>query len=147
MGIFDGGTGQAVPGGSIAKPLMLALGALFVGHMLSGGSQSSASDASDASDAGQSGGGLSGLLNKLSNAGHGDKVSSWVGNGPNQPIEPNQLGQALGPQTVSDLAQKSGMSEPDLLSQLSQALPGVVDKLTANGQIPSEQDIAKLLQG
>ena len=114
MGLFDGtGTGQATPGGGLAKPLILALGALFVGHMLSGGdSSASSSDTSDAPDASQ-GGGLSGLLNKLSNAGHGDKVSSWVGNGPNTPIDPTHLGQALGPQTVSNLAQKSGLAEPD----------------------------------
>ncbi|PYE90591.1 YidB family protein [Phyllobacterium leguminum] len=145
MGLFDGASGQAVPGGGLAKPLILALGALFVGHMLSGGSSASSSDTSDGQAAG-SGGGLSGLLNKLSNAGHGDAVSSWVGNGPNAPIDPSHLGQALGPQTVSDLAQKSGLSEPDLLTQLSQALPGVVDKLTQNGQIPSEQDVAKMFQ-
>jgi len=144
MGIFDNASGQAVPGGSVAKPLMIALGALLVGKMLSGGSQSSASSSAPAS--GQ-GGGLGGLLDKLSNAGHGDKVSSWVGSGPNQPIQPSQLGAALGPQTVSSLAQQSGLNEQDLLSQLSQALPGVVDKLTANGQVPSQQDISKLFQG
>ncbi|GAB1581275.1 MULTISPECIES: YidB family protein [Phyllobacteriaceae] len=147
MGIFDNASGQAVPGGSVAKPLMIALGALLVGKMLSGGSQSSASSSSSTAQASGEGGGLSGLLDKLSNAGHGDKVSSWVSNGPNTPIQPSQLGTALGPQTVSSLAQQSGLNEQDLLSQLSQALPGVVDKLTANGQVPSQQDIAKLFQG
>ncbi|GGB08031.1 hypothetical protein GCM10011491_40120 [Brucella endophytica] len=141
MGLFDDASGQAVPGGGLAKPLMLALGALFVGKMLSGGSSQGAVQDTSA----PSGGGLSGLLDKLSNAGHSDKVSSWVGNGPNQPIEPTQLGQALGPQTVSNLAQQSGLSEDDVLSQLSQNLPGIIDKLTANGQVPSEQDLAKLL--
>jgi hypothetical protein len=29
----------------------------------------------------------------------------------------------------------------DLLSQLSQVLPGVVDKLTPQGQLPSDQDM------
>ena len=33
MGIFD----DAVPGGNVAKPLMIALGALLVGKMMSGG--------------------------------------------------------------------------------------------------------------
>ncbi|RCS23389.1 DUF937 domain-containing protein [Phyllobacterium salinisoli] len=146
MGILDDASGQAVPGGSIAKPLMIALGALLVGKMLSGGSSPSAAPASapGAQDASQ--GGLGGLLDKLSSAGHSDKVSSWVGQGPNTPIQPSQLGSALGPQTVSDLAQKTGMAEPDLLSQLSQALPGVVDKLTANGQMPSAQDLSKMFR-
>ncbi|KXF78385.1 hypothetical protein ATN84_00845 [Paramesorhizobium deserti] len=147
MGMFDNASGQAVPGGSLAKPLMIALGALMVGKMLSGGSQSSASPAASGAQDSSQGGGLGGLLDKLSNAGHSDKVSSWVGNGPNAPIQPSQLGTALGPQTVSSLAQQSGLNEQDLLSQLSQALPGVVDKLTANGQVPSQQDISKLFQG
>ena len=35
MGLFD----DAVPGGNIGKPLMIALGALLVGKMLSGKNQ------------------------------------------------------------------------------------------------------------
>ncbi|PRD45703.1 hypothetical protein C5748_00635 [Phyllobacterium phragmitis] len=159
MGLFDEASGQAVPGGSVAKPLMVALGALLVGKMLTSKSQSSApapaapASTPSASAANQGAGqsaqgsqeGLSGLLDKLSNAGHSDKVSSWVGQGPNAPIHPTQLGSALGPQTVSSLAKQSGLNEPDLLSQLSKALPGIIDKLTANGQVPNQQDLAKML--
>jgi uncharacterized protein YidB (DUF937 family) len=38
------------------------------------------------------------------------------------------------------------MSEQDLLAQLSKILPGVVDQLTPNGQVPSTQQIASLLK-
>ena len=41
-------------------------------------------------------GGLDGLLGKLRAAGLGDQVDSWIGPGPSQPIEPQQLSAALG---------------------------------------------------
>jgi uncharacterized protein YidB (DUF937 family) len=64
-------------------------------------------------------------------------MKSWIGTGPNQPISPNQLGSVLGPKIIQVLAQKTGMSEQELTAQLSQILPGVVDKLTPNGRLPS----------
>ena len=145
MGLFD----NAVPGGSISKPLMIALGALLVGKMLSRGStEPQAAPAvptgADTESAGGLMGGLGGLLEKLTNAGHGDAANSWIGTGQNAPIQPGQLGSALGQQTISEIAQKAGMSEQDLLAQLSQILPGVVDKLTPNGQVPSRGAISSL---
>jgi uncharacterized protein YidB (DUF937 family) len=91
-------------------------------------------------------GGLGGFLDKLKDAGQGAAASSWVATGSNTPIQPGQLSQALGQTTISDLAQHAGMSEQDLLAQLSQILPGVVDKLTPNGRIPSQSELASLLQ-
>ncbi|TIU84505.1 MAG: hypothetical protein E5W06_16095, partial [Mesorhizobium sp.] len=41
MGLFD----NAVPGGNITKPLMIALGALLVGKMLSGRSEEQPAEA------------------------------------------------------------------------------------------------------
>jgi uncharacterized protein YidB (DUF937 family) len=64
-------------------------------------------------------------------------MKSWIGTGPNQPVSPNQVGSALGPSIIKALAQKTGMSEQELTAQLSQILPGVVDKLTPNGRLPS----------
>ena len=46
---------------------------------------------------------------------------------------------------ASDAAQQAGVTEQELLSQLSQNLPQFVDKLTANGRIPSLQEIAGAL--
>ena len=87
MGIFD----DAVPGGNVAKPLMIALGALLVGKMMSGGgSAQPASSAPAPADTGR-GGGLGGLLEKLTSAGHGGAVNSWLGSGPNTQIPPENL--------------------------------------------------------
>jgi uncharacterized protein YidB (DUF937 family) len=90
-------------------------------------------------------GGIGGLLEKLQNAGHSDIAKSWVGPGQNLPIEPGQLRSALGQSAVSDAAQQAGVTEQDLLSQLSQSLPQLVDKLTPNGRIPSLQEIVAAL--
>lgn len=147
MGLFD----NAVPGGNITKPLMIALGALLVGKMLSGrsGEQPAAPQApaptpagTDASADGGLLGGLGGLLDKLKDAGHGNVADSWVGTGQNQPINANDLGSALGPAVIREIAQRTGLNEQELLQQLSVALPGIVDKLTPNGQIPQNHQVA-----
>jgi uncharacterized protein YidB (DUF937 family) len=87
-------------------------------------------------------GGLSDLVQKFQNAGHGDVINSWVGSGPNQPVQPTQIGAALGQQTISDLARKAGLNEQDLLNQLAQTLPGLIDKLSPNGRLPTQAELA-----
>ncbi len=89
-------------------------------------------------------GGLAGLVNKMQQGGLGDVASSWVGTGQNQPIAPDQLGGVLGNDMVTGLAQQLGLNQGDLLGQLSQLLPQVVDKLTPDGQIP-QGDIGGML--
>ena len=124
---------------------MVALGALLVGKLISGGSAPAEAPVPQPSGAAPQGGvwgsGLGGLLDKLTNAGHGSTVSSWLGSGQNQPIQPTQLQSALGQTTIADLARHAGISEQELLAQLSQSLPGVVDKLTPNGRVPSPTEI------
>jgi uncharacterized protein YidB (DUF937 family) len=143
MGLFD----DAVPGGNITKPLLIALGTLLVGKMMSGSSnapaEAPAPQPGTMPDAQQGGlfGGLGGLLDRLSNAGLGQTVNSWVGTGQNAPVQPEQLNSALGQTTISDLARRSGMSEQELLAQLSRTLPGVIDKLTPSGRIPSQTEV------
>jgi uncharacterized protein YidB (DUF937 family) len=86
-------------------------------------------------------GGLGGLLDSFNQAGHGDIANSWVGPGENHPIAPNQLADALGPDTVDQLSQRTGMPQQDLLSELSHVLPGVVDQLTPQGRLPKEDEL------
>jgi len=84
--------------------------------------------------AGGIGGGLKDLVDQFRNAGHGETVDSWVGSGPNKPAAPSQLEGALGPDLLQSLAQQTGLSKEELLSRLSQVLPGVVDHSTPNGR-------------
>lgn len=90
--------------------------------------------------------GLSNLINDLQNAGHGQAAHSWVGTGPNQPIAPNELANALGDDTVQALSKQTGMSPSDLLAALSRHLPEVVDRLTPEGRLPTQSEAQQLAQ-
>ena len=136
-------------GGSIAKPLLLGLGALLATNLLFGGkgqtASASAQPTTDTTDPGGVLGGLGGLVNKLQQGGLGDVVSSWVGSGQNQPVSPSQLGQALGPSVMKTVSQLTGLSEDDLSKQLSQVLPGVITGLTPNGRLPTVAELSKMM--
>ena len=82
-------------------------------------------------------GGLGGLVQKFQNAGLGDVVASWVGNGNNQAVAPDALNGILGSNLVQQLAAKTGLPVDALLPQIAQHLPGLVDHLTPDGQLPS----------
>ena len=49
-------------------------------------------------------GGLPGIIAQLEQQGLGNTVRSWIGTGPNQPISPDQVHQAFGPDLVKQLA-------------------------------------------
>ena len=140
---------SGAPGGSIGKPLMLALLALLASGALFGGGGAKApagTGSQPTSDEGGGGllGGLGGLLEKLQKGGLGDVANSWVGSGQNKPVSPSQLGPALGPDIIKTLAQRSGLSEEEITKQLSQILPGVVDKLTPQGRLPTLAELSDL---
>lgn len=79
-------------------------------------------------------GGAGGLLQQLQQAGLGEQVQSWLSNGPNMPVSPDQLQNALGGQ-LGPLAQQFGVS-PDMVSQaMSQFLPGIIDRMSPNGRL------------
>jgi uncharacterized protein YidB (DUF937 family) len=140
---------SAVPQGSLAKPLLVALGALLAsGALFKNANTGAASPSSPAPSSPAQGndvlGGLGGLLNQFQQSGLGDVVKSWIGPGQNQPISPNQLGSALGPQIIKVLAQKTGMSEQEITAHLSQILPNAVDRLTPNGRMPTQAELMNL---
>lgn len=86
------------------------------------------------------GGGLDGLIQGFERGGLGDVIGSWIGHGQNRAIEPNRLADALGSDTVDTLSRQTGLDRSDLLSQLAQALPSVVDALTPQGRKPGEHE-------
>ena len=43
----------------------------------------------------------------------GDKVDSWLGDGPNKPVEPRQITSAVGDQKLASLASVAGISAKD----------------------------------
>lgn len=163
MGLFD----DALPGGSVTKPLLVALGVLLAGKMFSGRGKEEAeepeaipdrrspqadtpvernSGPTASAEKGDGGllDGLGDLLDRVSKGGNRETADSWVKPGAeNKSISPGDLGQAIGNTTLKEIARRTGMSEEQLLEQLSKVLPGVVDKLTPDGRVPSNKDVAQ----
>ena len=81
-------------------------------------------------------GGVQGLVKQFEQQGLGATVRSWVGTGGNLPITPDQVHQALGADTVKDLAAKFGLSSDELARKLASVLPQAVDHLTPGGTVP-----------
>jgi uncharacterized protein YidB (DUF937 family) len=81
-------------------------------------------------------GGLNAIVAKLQQAGFGDQVKSWIGNGQNLPITAEQLQQVLGSDTVKQLAARFNIPVDQLGKVLAQALPTAVDKASPDGKLP-----------
>ena len=90
-------------------------------------------------------GGLNDLVRQMDRNGHGDTARSWVGRGDNRRIAPEELEQALGPDNVDSLAQQAGIDRIGLLSGLSEQLPEVVDQLTPEGRLPTDEEAQGML--
>jgi len=147
MGMFDDVVGSAVPSGGLAKPLILALFALLASGAMRKASAPAgpAGAATPDSEGGSIADGLGGLLKRFQQNGLGDQINSWIGPDQNKPVAPSQLGSALGPDVIKALSQRTGLSEEELTSHLSQILPGVVDKLTPAGRLPTRQEAARFM--
>lgn len=83
-------------------------------------------------------GGAEGLLNTFNENGVGDVMSSWIGKGENLPISPEQIQQVLGSDQVQQIAEKLGISTDEASSGLAEMLPKIVDKLTPEGSLPTQ---------
>jgi uncharacterized protein YidB (DUF937 family) len=128
-GLFGGGASGSGPGGNLGGLVPGGLGGLLggagAGSLLSKG--------------------LGNLISDLQNNGQGHVAQSWVANGPNQPIAPGSLEAAAGAGTLDALAKQTGMNRDELLTGLSQQLPALVDHLTPDGRVPTEEEAARMV--
>ena len=85
--------------------------------------------------------GLEALVAKLRDGGLADRVESWISNGANRPVAPQELEQALSPEETDRLASSAGAERPGLLALLSQVLPRLIDGLTPHGRLPSQEEV------
>jgi uncharacterized protein YidB (DUF937 family) len=88
-------------------------------------------------------GGLGELIDRFKQSGHGQTAESWVGTGPNQPVSPPQLEQAIGPDVLETLSRQTGLSKQELLARLSRELPEAVDKYTPHGRLPTQAEFLR----
>lgn len=83
-------------------------------------------------------GGLAGVLEKFKENGLAEQAASWVGTGENLPISADQIASVLGNSQLGEIATKFGIDTNTLSAQIAEHLPAIVDKLTPNGEVPSE---------
>lgn len=148
MGMFDDALKNAVPGGNLTAPIAVAAGALILGKLFGGSSAPAQAPTTPQSvptnpPASSIVGGLSDLIGRLTAGGAAPQVNSWVGPGENQPIQPGQLGGALGQNTLNELSQRTGMSQQELLNQLALVLPQIINHLTPQGRVPTAADLER----
>jgi uncharacterized protein YidB (DUF937 family) len=126
MGLLDTVLQGLVGGSATSSPIGPVLSSLLGGSSQQGGSM----------------GGLGGLVARFAQAGLGSVAQSWVSNGPNQAVSPQQLRSVFGEQHVQGMASQAGMEPNDFLSQLSQYLPHAVNGMTPNGRLPDEDTMS-----
>lgn len=121
---------------------MLQLGAkIFSQSNLSGNTGSNLDMSSLISAiAGLTGGGsnnfdVDSLLKNLSGSGMGDIAGSWLGDGDNADISPDQIASALGSDKIDAFASQLGLSTDEAAGGLSEAIPQMVDKASSGGAL------------
>ncbi|WP_444849046.1 YidB family protein [Mesorhizobium sp. LNJC398B00] len=87
---------------------------------------------------GVSGTALGDILDRFRGAGAGSKVDSWVGTGPNEPIQPSEVEAAIDEDTLTSLSMQTGLSREELISRITRDLPEAVSKMTPTGELPVE---------
>lgn len=85
-------------------------------------------------------GGIEGILAKFKEGGLADAAATWVGKGENAPVSAGQISEALGSDTIAEIAGKFGISPSVLSGQLAEHLPNVIDKLTPDGKVDSKSN-------
>jgi uncharacterized protein YidB (DUF937 family) len=130
--LLGGGSGSGSVGGQPAGSVGGLPGGL--GAILGGGATGSVLSS-----------GLGNLLEEFQERGYGQTAQSWVGTGRNEGIEPNDLAKALGSDTLDALTQQTGMQRADLLSSLSQHLPDLVNQLTPDGRLPTDEEASRMV--
>jgi uncharacterized protein YidB (DUF937 family) len=91
------------------------------------------------------GGGLADVVSAFNKAGLGDVMASWVGGGPNKPVDPGALANVLGPDVLGQFAQKAGIGSHQAGSVLAHILPELVNQMTPQGQVPQGNALDSVL--
>ena len=89
----------------------------------------------------QKNGGLSGVLSKFSNNGMGNKAQSWVNiDADNDGIDAGDIQRLFGEQEIQAACAQTGASESEVCQGIAELLPKVVNDLTPQGDLSTEQE-------
>jgi uncharacterized protein YidB (DUF937 family) len=150
--------GGSQRGRGVVSPTMLAVLGLLayrtfkgkgrLAELLRGSTSTPGATAGNSPAAGLSGGALLGglkeLLDRFRQNNPNSAADSWVSTGPNQPISSGELERTLGEERIEWLIAQTGMTKDQLLAGLANSLPDAIDKLTPDGRVPTEEELARL---
>lgn len=129
------------------KDLGYLLGGLLGGQWAGGNIVGSLLGAlSRSADAAAPGNPLEGLLGALSAAGLGEQAQSWIGNGPGQPVDADDLIDALPPDVLLEVAHREGITPHEAAERLAKVLPRTVDELTPRGRLPKSSSLDEVIK-
>ena len=80
-------------------------------------------------------GSLQGIVEKLQAGGLNEQVKSWLGNGANLSVTPEQIQAALGNSHLQEIAQHLGIPADEVAKFLAEHLPAAVDHASPEGQV------------
>jgi uncharacterized protein YidB (DUF937 family) len=83
-------------------------------------------------------GGLQGVLDKLHQAGLDKQVQSWISNGRNIPVTPDELRNALNDKQLQQIARSMGLPVDQALEVVAKYLPQAVDQASPNGKLATK---------
>jgi uncharacterized protein YidB (DUF937 family) len=127
-GLFGGGGGASRGGGGSGMATAAAVLAPIVAGFLKSG-------------------GLEKLLSGFRQAGMQKEADSWVSTGRNEPISAEQVEKAVEPGKIDEVASELGVSHDEAAAVLAEVIPGVVDAVTPQGQVPSTEELAAKIGG
>jgi len=86
-------------------------------------------------------GGLQGIVQAFEAGGLGDVAKSWLSDGQNLAVTPQQIQAVLGEEHVRNLATQLGVDPDQAASHLAEYLPMVIDKLSPGGSLPQGSEL------
>jgi len=124
--LLQGGAGGRAMGGGAGGGLSDVLGGMLRGGQPGAGGQLG----------GMLNGGLGGLTDIFGQAGMRRQIDSWIAQGPNMAVSPQEIAGAFGPERMAELAAQAGVSHEEAARHLSEILPNLVDRMTPGGAMP-----------
>jgi uncharacterized protein YidB (DUF937 family) len=89
-------------------------------------------------------GGIAGIVQKFESVGLGGVAQSWIANGANQTVSPEQVQSALGDPPVGQVANQLGVSPGEAAGHIAQLLPMILDHLSPSGEATAGGGLGEL---
>ena len=126
LGGGSGGSGGTKAGGVDMGALVGALAPVVIGMIKSGGLQK--------------------VVQGFQQKGMGAQADSWVSTGGNAQVSGSDMRVGLGDDEVRQFAEEAGIPEDEAADVLAAVVPQVVNGLTPDGRVPSDDELEALLR-